>query len=121
MPVGDLQLGLAQRELLSGGVAAGSQVELPPVPRANDVLGSGVVLEHARLAVRVDRLENPLIDAALAHRPAAMCALIIPGDEFAIDHEHADLGAVAGYDPSLAVREFPDAPYHKGFHSLTCT
>ena len=62
------------------------------------------------LPLRVDRLDDLLVDAPLANRPAPMRALVIPGDQLAIDHEDADLGAVARNHLALAIREFADLP-----------
>src|ERR1700674_2986523 len=87
MSVGDLELGLAQGKACARRMAGGPQVELPAVPRAHDVLALRVVLQHAGLAVLVHRLADLMVDAALAHRPAAMGALVIPGDQLAIDIE----------------------------------
>src|SRR5579859_3009143 len=98
-------------------MVAGLEIELPAVPWVNEVFALGVVLQHACLAVFVDRLTDPLIDAALAHRPATMGALIIPGNELAIYIEHANLGAVAGDHPPLALAEFIDTPDHKRLHA----
>src|SRR5258707_14666999 len=94
VPVGNLELGPAQGEAFAGRMAAGPQVELPAVPRADDVLALRVVLEHPGLAVVVHRLADLMVDAAPAHRPAPMGALIVPGDQLALDIEDADLGAV---------------------------
>src|SRR6266849_1144230 len=118
MPVRGLELGPAQGEAFAARMAAGPQVELPAVPRTDDVLALRVVLQHPGLAVLVHRLADPVVDAALAHRPAAMGTLIVPGDQIAIDIEDADLGAVAGNHPTLAVRQLADPPHHKGLHAL---
>ena len=42
--------------------------------------------------------------------PAAVRALVVPGDELAVDLEHADLGAVARHDPAVAVLELVRGP-----------
>ena len=54
--------------------------------------------------------------AALAHRPLQMGALVVPGDQLAVDLEHADLGAVAGDHLAAAFLEFVETPYHVRFH-----
>ena len=104
--VDDLDLRAPQGEAVAARLAAGAQVELPAVPGADDIPVDGVVLQGARLAACVHRLAHPAKDAALTDRPAAMGALIVPGDEFAIDVEDADFGAVAGNDPAVAVDVF---------------
>src|ERR1700682_6203339 len=95
---------------------AGLQVELPAVPRADDVLFLVVILQHPGVAVVVERLLDPAVDAALADRALQMGALVVPGDQLAIDLEHADLGSVAGDHLATAVVELVEAPYHVGFH-----
>jgi hypothetical protein len=42
-----------------------------------------------------------------------MGALIVPGDELAIDVEDADFGAVAGNHPPRSHGEFLDPPHHE--------
>src|SRR6266446_451493 len=116
MPVGDLELGPAQGKSFAARMAAGPQIELPAVPGADDVLALRVVLQHAGFAVFVHRLADPAVDAALADRPAAMGALIVPRDQLAIDIEHADFGAVAGNHPPLTLGQLADPPHNEGFH-----
>src|SRR5258708_9294171 len=105
MPVRDLELGPAQGEAFAARMAAGPQVELPAVPRADDVLAVRVVLQHPGLAVFVNRLADLAVDAALADRPAAMGTLIVPPHQLPIDVEHAEFRAVAGNHP-------PPSPAH---------
>src|SRR5215510_4343002 len=112
MSVGDLELGLAQPGLWIAWVRAGLQAELPAVPRADDVLLGLAVLQHAGVAVGVDRFLDLAVDAALAHRPLQVGTLVVPGDEFAVDLEHADLGAVAGDHLAAALVELVEPPYH---------
>src|SRR5262249_19630974 len=81
-----------------------------------DILALGIVLEHAGLALRVDRLDDVLVDAPLANRPAPVCAPVIPGDELTIDLEDADLRAVTRDHLALAVRKLIDAPDNIGLH-----
>src|SRR5712691_1103097 len=116
VPVGNLELGPAQGEAFAARMAAGPQVELPAVPRADDVLALRVVLQHPGFAVFIHRLADLTVDAALTDRPAAMGALIVPRNELAIDVEDADLGAVAGNHPPLSLGQFVDPPHHEGFH-----
>src|SRR5262252_1016436 len=116
MPVGDLELGLAQGEAFATGMATGLQIEFPAMPRTDDVLAVRVVLQHPGLAVVVHRLAHPMVDAALAHRPTAMGALIVPGDQLAIDIEDADFSAIAGNYAPLALRQFADPPDHERLH-----
>src|SRR5499427_10815199 len=116
MPVGDLELGLAQSKAFAARMAAGPQIELPAVPRADDVLALRVVLQRPGFAVLVHRLADLTIDAALAHRSAPMGALIVPRNQLAIDVEDADLGAVAGNHPPLSLGQFVNPSHHEGFH-----
>src|ERR1700685_2807730 len=99
-------------------MVASAQVELPAMPRADDVLALGIVLKHSGLAVGVDRLDDLLVDAALAYGPATVRTPVIPGDELAIDHEDADLCAVARNHLAVAIREFADTPHHIGLHPV---
>src|SRR5258708_30618976 len=117
MPVRDLELGPAQGEAFAARMAAGPQVELPAVPRADDVLAVRVVLQHPGLAVFVHRLADLAVDAALANRPPAMGTLIVPRDPLAIDVENADFGAVAGNHPPLSLRHLTHPPPHPRFPS----
>src|SRR5262249_7056822 len=110
LPVDDLELGRAQTMLAAAGVTAGLQVELIAVPGAGDVRVGLVGGQHARALLGVDRLDHPLVDAALADRTLTMRALIVPGDDLAIDFEHADLGAIAGDDPAASLGELLDPP-----------
>src|SRR5262249_53933428 len=96
MPVGDLELGFAQGEPFAARMTAGSQIEFPAVPGADDVLVLGVMLEHASLAVLVHRFADQVVNPSLAHRSAAMGTLIVPGDQFAIDVEDPDFDSVRG-------------------------
>src|SRR5215475_5131786 len=117
VPVGDLELGPAQGEAFTTRVAAGPQIELPAMPRADDILALWVVLQHPGFAVLVHRLADLLVDAALTHRPATMGALIVPRDQLAIDVEDADFGAVAGNHAPLSLDQFVNPSNHKVFHS----
>src|ERR1700704_2216980 len=103
LTVDDLELGAAQRLGRAAGMPSGLQVELVPVPGADDVRLVLVELEHPGPLLAVDRLDDPLVDAPLADRSLPMRALIVPGDEFAIDLEHTDLDAVARHDLSAAL------------------
>src|SRR5690242_10450759 len=96
MAIGDLKPGFAKSRLGVAGMLSAFQAELPAVPRTHDVLFLVIILQHAGVAVLVDRLLDPAVDAALAHRPLQMSALVVPGDQLAVDLEDADLGAVAG-------------------------
>jgi hypothetical protein len=120
MPLRDLELGLAQGEAFPARMTAGPQIELPAVPRADDVLALRVVLlQHSGLAIFVHRLADLMVDTALAHRSAAMGALIVPGHQLALDIEDADFGAIAGNHPPLALRELADPRRHKGLHCVS--
>jgi hypothetical protein len=57
-------------------------------------------------------------DATLADRPAAMGALIVPGDQLAADVENADFGAVAGHHPALPLGDLTDSRDHEGLHVI---
>src|SRR5258708_8735388 len=116
MPVGNLELGPAQGKAFATRMAAGPQIELPAVPWADDVLALRVVLQHSGFAVFIHRLADLAVDAALADRPAAMGTLIVPRNEFAIDVEDADFGAVAGNHPPLSLGQLADPPHHEGLH-----
>src|ERR1700736_4880122 len=116
MAIGDLELGLAQPRLGVAGMLPALQAELPAVPRTHDVLFLLVILQHAGVAVLVDRLLDPAVDTALAHRPLQMSALVVPGDKLAVDLEHADLGAVTGNHLAAAFGKLVDAPDHVRFH-----
>jgi hypothetical protein len=116
MSVNDLDLRVAQGEAVAAGMAAGAQVKLPAVPRADNIFVVGIVLERARLAVGVNRLAHAVKDAALADRPAAMGALIVPCDQLTIDVEDADLDAVAGNHATLPFRDLPDLCDDEGLH-----
>src|SRR5215208_6824946 len=63
-----LELGLAQFDLVVALVGAGLEVELVAVPRADDVGDILVVGERADRTIAGDRLQHPLVDAALADR-----------------------------------------------------
>src|SRR5215471_17898683 len=112
MAVRDLELGLAQPGLGMTGMLAGLQAELPAVPGAHDVLFLVVVLQHAGVAVLVERFLDLAVDAALAHRALQMGALIVPGDKLAIDLEYADLDAVARDHLATAFGELVEATNH---------
>src|SRR5258708_40226608 len=106
MPVRDLELGPAQGEAFAARMAAGPQVELPAVPRADDVLAVRVVLQHPGLAVFVHRLAALAGDAPLADPPAPLGTRIVPRDPLALELEHRRFGAVAGNDPPLSPAQF---------------
>src|SRR5262249_18605070 len=110
------ELGPAERKAFAARMAAGPQVELPAVPGADDVFAFRVVLQSPGFAVFIHRLADLTVDTALADRPAAMGALIVPRNEFAIDIEAADFSTVAGNHPSLSLSQFVDPPHHEGFH-----
>ena len=63
----------------------------------------GIVFEGAGRAVVGDRLDHALHDAALADRPGAMGAAVVPGEEFVADPEDADLELPAIDDLAVAV------------------
>src|ERR1700709_1393125 len=116
MTIGDLELGLAQPSLGVAGMLPALQANLPAVPRAHDVLFLFIVVQHAGVAVLVDRLLDPALDPALAHRTLQMSALVVPRDKLAVDLEHADLCSVAGNHLAAAFGKLVDAPDHVGFH-----
>src|SRR4030081_958970 len=116
MTIGDLELGLAQPSLGVAGMLPALQAKLPAVPRAHDVLFLFIVVQHAGVAVLVDRLLDPAGDAALGHRTLQMSALVVPGAAPPPALEHADLGGVAGNHLAAAFGELVDAPDHVGFH-----
>src|ERR1700722_5437425 len=116
MIVGDLELGLAQARLGIARMLAGLEAEFPAVPRADDVLFALAVLQHAGMSVGVDRFLDLAVDAALAHRSLQVGALVVPGDQLAVDLEHADLGPIAGNHLATAFRKLVEAPYDVGFH-----
>src|SRR5260370_13621852 len=89
VPVGDLELGLAQGKAFAARMAAGPQVELPAVPGADDVLALRVVLQHPGFAVFIHRLADLAVDAAPADRPPAMGTLIVPPAHLPLRLEHA--------------------------------
>src|SRR5882724_10253472 len=107
--VHDLELGAAQRMGGAAGMPPGLQAELIAVPGTDDVLLALVEMQPARALLAVDRLDHPLVDASLADRALPMGALIVPGDELAIDLEHADLDAVAGHDLAAAFGKLVDS------------
>src|SRR5260370_24982577 len=117
LTVQDLELGAAQRMGCAAGMAAGLQAELVAVPGADDVRLVLVELQHARALLAVDRFDHPFVDAPLADRSRPMGALIVPGDQLAIDLEHADLDAIAGHDFAAALGKLIDSPDRIRLHS----
>src|SRR5882724_10078844 len=105
LTVHDLELGAAQRVGRAARMAAGLQAEFVTVPGTHDVGLVLVELQHPRALLTIERLDDPLVDAPLADRALPMGALIVPGDELAIDLEHADLDAVAGHHLAAAFAE----------------
>src|SRR5258708_15704968 len=93
VPVGDLELGLAQGKAFAARMAAGPQIELPAVPGADDVLALRVVLQHAGLAVFVHRLAGLAVDAALADPPPPAGAVIGTPAELPLNHAHTRFGS----------------------------
>src|SRR5262245_3068677 len=116
LAVHDLELGAAQPVGGAAGVLSGLQAELVAVPGTDDMQLVLVELQHARALLVVDRLDDPLVDASLAHGAGPMGALIVPGDELAIDLEHADLDAVAGHDLAPALGKLVDSSDRVGLH-----
>src|SRR5215468_7787868 len=84
-------------------MAAGLDAELVAVPGADDIGLGRIVFERARGAVIGDGLDHALHDAALADRPGAMGATVVPGKELAIDPEDTDLELSAIDDLAVAV------------------
>src|SRR5262249_27588243 len=84
-------------------VAAGPDAELEAVPGADDVGLDGIIFEGAGSAVVGHRLGDPLHDAALADRPGAMGAAVMPREELVADPEHADLKLSAIDNLAIAV------------------
>src|SRR5262249_14078500 len=94
---------LAQAKARAALVAAGPDVEFVAVPGTDDVGLGAVVFQRARGAVVGDRLDHALHDAALADRPGAMGAAIVPREKFAIEPEDADLELAAFDDLAVAI------------------
>src|SRR5258707_2490379 len=78
VPVGNLELSLAQGKAFAPRMAAGPQVELPAVPRADDVLALRVVLQHPGLAVFVHQLAGLPATAGLARPPPPPGTFVVP-------------------------------------------
>src|SRR5882672_6605967 len=116
LTVDDLELGTTQGLGRAAGMPSGLQVELIAVPGADDVRLVLVELQHPGPLLAVDRLDHPLVDAPLADRALSMRALIVPGDELAIDLEYADLDAIAGHDLPAALGQLVDFSDRVGLH-----
>src|SRR5262245_38421394 len=72
---------------------AGAQIELEAVPRANDVLLRLREAHSEARLVRCDMLLDLGHDLALTDRAAHVRAVVLVGDEIAVEIEHCDLDA----------------------------
>src|SRR5690606_1114796 len=116
LSVRDLDFRLAQAECGMSLVHAGPDVVLVAVPGADDVQRAGLVTKRADRAVLGHGLFDATVEPALADRTPAVSAVVVPGIEFTIDAEDADLDIAVGDNLPVALAEVFDAADADGFH-----
>src|SRR5690625_3386127 len=83
---------IAQTDVLLGGMRAGSEAELEPVPRTGDVQVLGVEFHAATALLGVQHLAYTGDEASLADRSTLVRTPVLVGVQRAAEPEHADRG-----------------------------
>src|SRR5262249_41420386 len=115
LPVAHRDLHRRQPHRGVAGMAAGGEIELVTVPRADDV----PLLAEAQagaLLVRGDEFLDLMEDLALAHRTAGVRADVLIGQHLAAGAEDADFKLLHGEDLVIAVGDVVELAYCDLFH-----